>query len=430
MQRTNQMNTLQRITIFSVFFLCLASFAQPVSFNYGDELTWNGELGQTVSIQYNDRGTIKQIEGSITKIRSKYIDVAGKLIFITDILSISGSGTDAPTVEETVSGDTPKQNTIEQTLKPRKDGDLPITVFMLPMEGSVGETMRATELKVLAQYIDENYGPGQIIVLKVNSGGGYGRTWSDIKDVIFEIRENHRVIAWIESAISAAAMTVYCCDEMYYTSLGEVGSCTGYQGSPTNPLSPAGQQVMIDEMEIVLARSSRTPYLAACMFRLNKWLTYDKDPITGEITYYDTVGGEGEFSLSTGNNITLSANQAFDAGLCDGIANTEEELLALLHLENAEINLHGEELFHSWEKSIQEFKDTINDLTIEFQSGDQRTTPGKKRINSQIKAGEKLLKWAKKLGEIALYNGLDEDRVKMIKREILNLRQALQDADG
>ena len=87
MQRTNQMNTLQRITIFSVFFLCLASFAQPVSFNYGDELTWNGELGQTVSIQYNDRGTIKQIEGSITKIRSKYIDVAGKLIFITDIFT-------------------------------------------------------------------------------------------------------------------------------------------------------------------------------------------------------------------------------------------------------------------------------------------------------------------------------------------------------
>jgi hypothetical protein len=423
------MNTLQRFTIFSVLFLCLSSFAQPVSFNYGDKLTWNGELGQTVSIQYNDRGTTKQIEGTITKIRTKYIYIAGELIFITDILSISGSGTDAATVQETVSGKTTKQTTTEKTSNPLKDGDLPITVFMLPMEGSVGETMRATELKVLAQYIDENYGPGQIIVLNVDSSGGYGRTWSDIKDVIFDIRENHRVIAWIESAISAAAMTVYCCDEMYYTSLGEVGSCTGYRGSPTNPLSPADQQVMIDEMEIVLARSSRTPYLAACMFRLHKWLTYDKDPITGEITYYDTVGGEGEFQLSTGNNITLSANQAFDAGLSDGIANTEEELLALLHLEGAEINRHGEELFHGWEKSIQEFKDTINDVFVEFQSGDPRANTEKKLINSRIKAGEKLLKWAKKLGEIAENKGLTEDNVKRLKRQILDLKRQLQTID-
>jgi hypothetical protein len=217
---------------------------------------------------------------------------------------------------------------------------------------------------------------------------------------------------------------------MYYTSLGEVGSCTGYQGSPTNPLSPAGQQVMIDEMEKVLARSSRTPYLAACMFRLHRWLTYDKDPITGEITYYDTVGGEGEFQLSTGNNITLSANQAFDAGLSDGIANTEDELLALLHLEDAEINRHGEELFHSWKKSVQEFKDTINEVYVLFQYGDQRANTEKKMINSQIKAGEKLLKWSKKLGEVALYNGLDEERVKMIERQILDLRRALQSADG
>jgi membrane-bound ClpP family serine protease len=296
------------------------------------------------------------------------------------------------------------------------------------MEGSVGETMRATELKVLVEYIDENYGPGQVIILKVDSGGGYGDTWSDIKDVIFKVRENHRVIAWIESAISAAAMTVYCCDEMYYTSMGEVGSCTGYRGSPTNPLSPAGQQIMIHEMEKVLARSSRTPYLAACMFRLDKWLTYDKDPLTGEITYYDTVGGEGEYPLSTGNNITLTANQALKSGLCDGIANTEEELITLLQLENAEINLYGVELFDNWKKSFLEFQDTSQELYTIFQNGDPSADTEKKQITSQIKAGEKLLKWSKKLGEVARYSGLDEDRVKMLKRTILDLRRQLKNA--
>jgi len=428
MQRTNQMNTLQRITIFSVFFLCLASFAQPVSFNYGDELTWSGELGQTVSIQYKHRGTTKQIEGSITKIRTKFIYVADELIFITDILSISGSDTDAATIEETASGKTPKQNTKEQTLKPRKEGDLPMTVFMLPMEGTVGETMRSTELKVLAQYIDENYGPGQVIVLKINSGGGISWTWSDIKDLIFIIRENHRVIAWIESAISAAAMTAICCDEMYFTELGECGSCTSWSGSPNNPSSMLTQNYNIREMEKVLAQSSRTPFLAAPMVLSGVWLSYDKDPITGDFTYYDS--DDGEFPVSSGNGLTLYANQALDAGLCDGIANTEEELLVLLNLEGAEINRHGEELFQSWEKEFQQFTDVIEDLLILFYNGDPKSTTEKKRINSQIKAAEKILKWAKTLGEVALYNRLDEDTIKKIKREILNLRRALQSADG
>jgi len=406
----------------------LASFAPPVSFNYGDELTWKGEIGQTVSIQYNDRGTPKQIEGSIDKIRSKFIEVAGELIFITDILSISGSGTDTAIVEETVSGKTPKQNIKEQTLKPRKDGDLPITVFMLPMKGTVGETMRATELQVLAQYIDENYGPGQVIVLKIHSGGGNSWTRSDLKDLIFKIRENHRVIAWIERAISAAAMTAICCDEIYLTDFGEWGSCTEWSGTPNNPSSIRNQNYNIRQMEKVLVRSSRTPFLAAPMVLSGKWLSYDKDPITGDFTYYDSP--EGEFPVSSGEGLTLAAKQAFDAGLCDGIANTEEELLVLLNLEGAEINHRGEELFQSWEKEFQQFTDIIEDLQILFLNGDPKSTTEKRRINSQIKAGEKILKWAKKLGEVALYNYLDEDEIKKIKREILNLRRALQSADG
>ena len=47
--------------------------------------------------------------------------------------------------------------------------------------------------------------------------------------------------------------------------------------------------MITDEMEKVIARSSRTniPICVVC-FLLDRWLTYDKDPLTGEITYYDT----------------------------------------------------------------------------------------------------------------------------------------------
>ena len=408
-------------------FLGLSAFAETVTFQYGSGATWNGELGQTVTVEFTDRGKTKQIEGPITKVKKDYIYVDGELIFITDILKISGNSAESTPVNTTndeASTDA-SSSSASITKKPFKDGDLSIGVFILPMKGSVGGEMRATELELLAEYIDDNVGPGQVIVLKVDSGGGAGRMWSDIRDTIFKVRENHRVISWIhDDAISAAAMTVYCCDEIYYTSLGAVGSCSGYRGNPNNPLSTAEQQVMISEMEMVIVQSSRTPHLAACMFLLDKWLTYDKDPLTGEFTYYPT--DEGEFKLATGTNLTLTAKTALESGLADGIADTQEELLAHLKLENAEVSLYGVELFEQWEKSLKEFDDTFDELMQTLAEGDPRANTQKKVINSQIKAGETILKWAKKLGEIAYYKGLNEDRIEMLTRQILNLRRQLQ----
>jgi membrane-bound ClpP family serine protease len=424
------MQYVQKISILCILFLGLSAFAETVSFQYGSGTTWNGELGQTVAVEYNDRGKTKHIEGAITKVKKDYIYVEGELIFIADIVSISGSNESADTTDSPSGDDsTVETKTTNPMVKtPGIDGDLSIGVFILPMEGSVGGEMRATELELLAEYIDENIGPGQVIVLKVDSGGGAGRMWSDIRDTIFKVRENHRVISWIhDDAISAAAMTVYCCDEIYYTSLGAVGSCSGYRGDPNNPLSTAEQQDMITEMEKVITQSSRTIHLSACMFLLDKWLTYDKDPLTGEITYYDT--DEGEFALSTGTNLTLTAQTALDAGLCDGIADTQEELLALLHLEDAEVSLYGVDLFEQWEKTLIDFDDTFGELRNIFEEGDPRATTQKKVINSQIKAGEQILKWAKKLGEIAEYKGLTEDNIKRLKREILDLRRLLQTID-
>ena len=411
-------------------FLGLSAFAETASFQYGGGTTWSGELGQTVTVEFNDRGKSSQIEGPITKVKKDYIYVDGELIFISDIVSISGSTqateTQEPTNDAVESIDSNASTTIART--PEKDGDLSMAVFILSMEGGVGSEMRATELELLAEYIDKNYGPGQVIVLKVDSGGGAGRMWSDIRDTIFKVRENHRVISWIhDDAISAAAMTVYCCDEIYYTSLGAVGSCSGYRGNPNNPLSPAEQQVMITEMEMVIAHSSRPIHLSACMFQLNRWLTYDKDPETGEITYYDT--DEGEYPLSTGTNLTLTAKTAFDAGLCDGIADTQDELLALLNLKDAKVDLYGVELFENWKKTLTEFDDTFEELIQLLENGDPRANTQKKVINSQIKAGEEILKWIKKLGEIAYYKGITEERVEMLKRRILDLRRQLQSAD-
>jgi len=46
----------------------------------------------------------------------------------------------------------------------------------------------------------------------------------------------------------------------------------------------------------------------------------------------------------------------------------------------------------------------------------------KQRISNQIKAGEKLLNWAKKLGETAEMMGMSPDAIDQIKRAIENLK--------
>jgi len=56
------------------------------------------------------------------------------------------------------------------------------------------------------------------------------------------------------------------------------------------------------------------------------------NPETGVITYYDHEFGDNVLSKS-GRNLTLGAQEALDSGLCDGIADTGEELAALLNLE-------------------------------------------------------------------------------------------------
>ena len=65
--------------------------------------------------------------------------------------------------------------------------------------------------------------------------------------------------------------------------------------------------------------------------------------------------------------------------------------------------------------------------------GDPKFDNGsKKSINSQIKAGEKILKWAKKLGEIAQMMRDDvriDEYIRDLKRRILTLRRLLQTAE-
>ena len=433
----------------SKLFICFAilggvhAYAEDVELLLENGSVWNGVIGQTVSIEYEEKGKTIKVEGELTRATKMYIMVADEFLYIDKILSISSEDSSTPqvpentTTTENTNEDTPDSvDPAPPTIDLAPEGELPKGFFVLPMEGMVGHLMRPTELRELVDHIDENYGPGQIIVLKVNSGGGIGHVWSDIRDYVFEARKRHRIIAWVESAISAAAMTVYCCDEIYYTSLGEVGSCSGYRGNPNNPLSPEEQQVMITEMEKVISSSSRSLLITGCMFMSDRLLSYSKDSQSGEITYFDTL--EGDTILSNyGENMTLYADQAVEAGLADGIANSVEELAEQLNLpkldnpEDYELSPLGRELFAKWEDTFKEWEEIGPKLWDKFINGNVTENTEKKRLDQRIRAGKEILKWADTVGETGIYLNppLNQENVNRINRQILELEHQKDLAD-
>ncbi len=414
------------------------AIAQEVTVTFGKGESWVGKIGSKLTVKYENRKGVQVIEGELTKVTDDWIDIGDELIWIDEIISITPYGNEvkddadgSKDQDETKTTKVPKATTpimkkLDSSEPLPNPGNLPVGFFILPMEGSVGPYMRPTELKQLVAYIDELYGPGQIIVLKINSGGGSGWTWSDIRDLIFEVRERHRIVAWAEHAISAAAMTAYCCDEIYYTSMGEVGSCSGYRGSADNPLSDDEQQVMINEMEKVMASSNRDPRITGCLFLQNKLLSYSKDPETNEITYFDTLDGD-EVLSGYGDNLTLTAQQSVDCGIGDGIADTVEQLAELLNLENGyEIDDYGKKLYDDWKETADEFiKEAGPRLLREF-AGDVDANSEIDALRKRIKAGRELIRWADKLGESAMYLNignfaLTQEGVNVLERQILEL---------
>ena len=100
--------------------------------------------------------------------------------------------------------------------KPLRAGVPKATVISL--EGTVGIQMTAKTLHDLIPELERELGDdgSGIVVFKVNSGGGLLLEIQKISDVIHnEYKKHFRTVAWIESAISAAALRSHCIVEYY-----------------------------------------------------------------------------------------------------------------------------------------------------------------------------------------------------------------------
>ncbi len=202
-----------------------------------------------------DKVTVKRdgrvIEGEITReeacciwIKWSNSGVTQTDMFLKDELSniertsAAATGTDAAK-PATGPADAAKPASKDDEKKPVVPGSGTPKALVLTMgdhkagKDMVGMYMTSYALEQALPLIEKEIGNdlSGVVVLRVSSGGGALLEIQKISDVIHnQYKRKFRTVAWIESAISAAAMSAIAIEEIYFTPQGNFGACTGYSG--------------------------------------------------------------------------------------------------------------------------------------------------------------------------------------------------------
>lgn len=300
-------------------------------------------------------------------------------------------------------------------------------VFVLPLEGMVGVQLRAKEMQALREIADE-HGNGQIIILKINSNGGLVLETEAIQKALLGIRENHRLVAWIEKAISGGAFTAFYAQEIYFMKTGALGSITMISGGSPSKWIEEKAQDWEDGVARTCEIGGYSPYLGRAMVHYEDLLSYDRDPETGKVTFYPTL--EGEFVLSDANeNLCLNASNALACGFSKGTADTLDELLEEMGLQKGqyEISSKGVELFKKWKQTGERADAEVSKLIRQYRLGGTGTGDGIVVLRKRIDAIQKLIDLWKRAPEILQWErGVPP--VEQLERELLSLQEQLKQA--
>lgn len=401
-----------------------------------DGTSWRGDIGDAVEITFLERGVEVTMTGTVAQAESLYVVIDGelagrsgrKVIMRTDVVKMSAKSAAAerdddrprrPGRDRDASADDGAKKDV-----PRDDMGRELGVFVLPLEGGVGQTFRHNEIEMIGEKADE-YGPGQTIVLVIDSNGGLVLESIAINETIHEVRKRHRVVAWIRKAISAGCSTAMACEEIYFMSEGAAGSVTTVRGTQSLGEDEAAPHV---EDFVRLARASGYNEWIARAMKLNKYMvSYTKDPETGEVTWYGGVegewepGGPGEVVLSDEDqNLTFNASNALDCGFSKGTADTPEELAELLGLPQwHEISDYGREIAAEWKETHDRVTERLQKIQAELQYKGSSGGP-EVQLRTQIRLLEEVLRYAKQYPLLTL--GIDE---RALERQIEEMKRRL-----
>lgn len=195
----------------------------------------------------------------------------------------------------------------------------------------VGIYMTAEALKRAIPLLEEeNIG---IVIFHINSGGGMLLEIQKLSDIIQnEYKPRFRVAAWIESAISAAAMTSHCIEDIYFMPQGNYGACTGWSGQLVAVKDRQLEEVLF-MMEKISARGQKDPQIMRSM-QIMEPLSCSIDS-NGDVRWFNSL--DGEYLVNPeGRILTFNAVDAEKYHFSKGTAGTLDELAKAMGLTEVE----------------------------------------------------------------------------------------------
>jgi hypothetical protein len=205
----------------------------------------------------------------------------------------------------------------------------------------VGKYLTEHQLKEILPMLRQDLGDdgSGVVVFRITSGGGALLEIQKLSDVIHNDYKKHfRVVAWIDSAISAAAMTAHCIEEIYFTPQGNYGACTGWFGA-LQAVKGRDLEEVLFMMTKISARGGYDPLVMRSMQIMDPLsATVDEN---GQVKYYpDATSGKIVLNPE-GKILTLNAETAAKIHFSRGTAESLEELTRLMGYQ--ELNWIGDQ---------------------------------------------------------------------------------------
>lgn len=255
-------------------------------------------------------------------------------------------------------------------------------IAFISLEEMVGPYLNANALLESAKKFDdlpENERP-DVLVLRINSGGGALSEVEPLSDAIHEkLKPKYRVVAWVESAISAASMTALNCEEIYFKKEGNFGGSVAFRqlGGRTEALKDDGLEWVLQLGELLSRRGQYNPLMMRAM-QVYMDLSCDIDS-DGNITWYDTL--DGEYTVNTKDKIlTFNSVDAKKFGLSRGTADTKDELARLMGCpEWVEVGPKADEHQRAFREAVKTAEARQGELMAKMQIAQGAGEPGKIR---------------------------------------------------
>ncbi len=298
-------------------------------------------------------------------------------------------------------------------------------VFILPLDGMVGIGLRHDEMEQLEKIAD-GYGPGQVFIIRINSNGGLVTEGDLIAETLTRIKSKHRLVAWIEKAISGGAFTALYSNEMYFMPEATLGSITMLNGATHEEIKSAREDWK-ERVAQACAAGDRDPLIGPAMVHSEMELSYDKEG--DKVTFYSDV--KHKYILSRrGENLDFSAKSAEHSGFSDGTAANELELYRELGLDDStkfEVNNAGKDIATKWQKLIKGAKEEVP-LLMQKREIEGRSQGGVAYLQARIRNTQKIIDWFKKCKAEMMYElQIGEEAIKQLEEEIVLMRKQIKE---